>query len=299
MKSRAIFALTQLRTKMGEYFRKYLDVTMHLFDVLIKPIILYMSDFWGCLPLRKDNPIDKTQNKFLKQILGVQTQTSTLGILLETGSVPLSLFSQKFCIKNWERIAKKQANILVQTSYCNSYVKKMFWTERIKTCLSINGMQDLFENYGQIQVHNVYFTRLTDIFHQNAFADIRREDSKLRTYALLKTQIGAEQYLKLIKNINDRTTFTKLRLSNHNLMIEKGRHLNIENNLRLCPFCPNAIEDEIHFITKCECKSFVMCRESPFKSISEENKILTFTHIDNLQPFKILMTHCDAVQHYS
>ena len=85
------------------------------------------------MPLRKDNPIDTTQNKFLKQILGVQIQTSTSGILLETGSVSLSLFVQKFCIKNWERMAiKKQANILVQTSYWNSYEKNYFGRKGLK-----------------------------------------------------------------------------------------------------------------------------------------------------------------------
>ena len=35
-------------------------------------------------------------------------------------------------------------------------------------------MQYIFENHEQTQVHNAYFTRLTDIFHQNAFADIKR-----------------------------------------------------------------------------------------------------------------------------
>ena len=77
LKSRAVFAICQLRNKMGEYFNRYPDVTLHLFDTLIKPIILYMSDFWGCLPLRKNNPIDIIQNKFLKQLLGVQVQTLT------------------------------------------------------------------------------------------------------------------------------------------------------------------------------------------------------------------------------
>ena len=45
LKSRAMFAVSQLRNKMGEYFNKYPDTTLHLFDALIKPIILYMSDF--------------------------------------------------------------------------------------------------------------------------------------------------------------------------------------------------------------------------------------------------------------
>ena len=63
LKSRGIFALTQLRNKMGEYFNKYPDTTMHLFDALIKPIILYMEDIWGCLSLQKYNSVDTTQNR--------------------------------------------------------------------------------------------------------------------------------------------------------------------------------------------------------------------------------------------
>ena len=34
-------------------------------------------------------------------------------------------------------------------------------------------------------------------------------------------------------------------------MIEKGRHLGIDRNQRFCPFCPNKIEDEKHFLTRC------------------------------------------------
>ena len=43
------------------------------------------------------------QLNFLKQLLGVQTPS--IGILLETDDVPLSLVAQKSCIKNWERMA--------------------------------------------------------------------------------------------------------------------------------------------------------------------------------------------------
>ena len=80
-----------------------------------------MSDYWGCFKLPGNNPIEKIQNSFLKQLLGMQTQTTTTGILLETGNVPLSLYAQKACIKNWDRIAlKNKCNSLVQISYKNS-----------------------------------------------------------------------------------------------------------------------------------------------------------------------------------
>ena len=117
LKSRALYALVQLRKKMGDHFREDLGVSLYLFDTLIKPIILYCSDFWGVLRiykkdpselLRKDSIIELVQMKFLKQLLGVQTQTSNIGVLLETGRVPLMAYALKNCIKNWNCIANEK-----------------------------------------------------------------------------------------------------------------------------------------------------------------------------------------------
>ena len=44
---------------------------------------------------------------------------------------------------------------------------------------------------------------------------------------------------------------TKLRLSNHNLSIEKRRHQNVPLSDRSCPFCPEHLENELHFLIKC------------------------------------------------
>ena len=93
---------------------------------------------------------------------------------------------------------------------------------------------------------------MNDIFHQESFSDIIRSDSRLRTYGILKTKPGFENYLSEIQSIKERTALTKLRLSNHALMSEKGRHQKIDKNHRYCPFCPGIVEDEKHFLLKCK-----------------------------------------------
>ena len=60
-----------------------------------------------------------------------------------------------------------------------------------------------------------------------------------------------EDYLLTITDIKDRIALTKLRLSNHNLSIEKGRHQDLHLHDRTCPFCPEQIENELHFLIKC------------------------------------------------
>ena len=72
-----------------------------------------------------------------------------------------------------------------------------------------------------------------------------------RTSFSVKKSFCIESYLEL-KNVNQKKNITKLRTSSHNLMIEKGRYLNLNREERLCPFCPNKIiEDEIHFLFIC------------------------------------------------
>ena len=82
-----------------DYYSKSTPVSIKLFDSLVKPILLYASDFWGILKLPKNNPIENLHQKCCKQILGVQKQTSNIGVLLELGLVPLSIYAKKTRLK--------------------------------------------------------------------------------------------------------------------------------------------------------------------------------------------------------
>ena len=59
------------------------------------------------------------------------------------------------------------------------------------------------------------------------------------------------EYLLQIKNRKYRQILSRIRLSSHQLAVEKGRHINIERNQRKCPLCISDIEDEFHFILIC------------------------------------------------
>ena len=118
-----------------------------------------------------------------------------------------------------------------------------------------NGVYHLLDNHVQPDIKNIddkLYKRLTDIFYQQSFESIRTTDSKLRTYSLIKQTVGIENYLKRVTNHKLRSGLTRLRLSSHKLMIEVGRHQKIPLANRSCPFCPEYVEDEIHFITNCK-----------------------------------------------
>ena len=74
-------------------------------------------------------------------------------------------------------------------------------------------------------------------------------------------------YLSIDLNFVSRKTLANFRCSSHNLLIEKGRRLNIERDYRFCPFCLErnvfTIEDEFHFFMVCP--MYTDLREKYFK----------------------------------
>ena len=288
LRDRALRAYHKLKNKMGIHFRLHPCTTISLFDSLIKPILLYSSDFWGCLKMPKNNPIENLYMKFCKTLLGVQKQTSNIGVLLELGAVPIMFFGVKNCLKNWDRIHKKyEANSIVLSTHQMAIEHNLPWPQMTKNQLDSIGIapESDIEN-----IHVEAFKKLKENFYQESFEEISSEHSKLRTYAKLKTEIGMEGYLNSIKNVGDRTALTKIRLSNHTLMIEKGRHQGLQENQRFCPFCENQVENEYHFIM--ECNTFEVFRQHLFVEITEISN--TFNLLDDNEKFIFLLSKPEA-----
>ena len=210
-----------------------------------------------------------------KQILGVQTQTTNIGVLLELGRIPLSVSAVKFAVKNWERIRLGNGNEILTDAYKDG---ELSWDLCIKSLLECNGMLNFYQDASGCPypfVHKKMFERLKDNFHQEAFEKIRSDSSKLRTYALFKNEVGFEQYLTDMKNVQERILVTKFRLSNHRLMIEVGRHDDTAKEERFCPFCPQAVEHETHFMFTCPTYSHL--RERYLQPIT--NSIRSFQYL--------------------
>ena len=62
-----------------------------------------------------------------------------------------------------------------------------------------------------------------------------------------------ENYLNH-QNRKQRVAMTKLRISDHKLMIEQGRHTRpmTPRDERFCHMCENTVEDESHFLAECK-----------------------------------------------
>ena len=77
-------------------------------------------------------------------------------------------------------------------------------------------------------------------------------NSKLRTYKMFKSKFAMEDYLINLHDFESRKTVAKFWCGDHTLMIETGRHKEVDLEERMCKMCSQrTVEDECHFLLKC------------------------------------------------
>ena len=74
---------------------------------------------------------------------------------------------------------------------------------------------------------------------------------KLRSYVMFKNIFKCESYVKIVYSKMSRSIFAQLRLGILPLEIETGRFRNIPSENRMCHYCKNEIEDELHVMCVC------------------------------------------------
>ena len=189
LRIRALRALAKIRTSLGPLFQANILNTLHLYNYMIRPILLYCCDFWGTLKHPKNSPIERVHLSFYKQLLGVRQQTNTYGVHLELGTMPLLLNAIKGSVKNWERIRQYNCNDLLMAAHEESTRENLPWAASIKQIFEANGMLQTYlsadlETQDRDAPHMLLFQRLKDQFNQEALASINEEGSKLKFYTV-------------------------------------------------------------------------------------------------------------------
>ena len=282
-------AFYQLKNQLGDMFHREPVLAIKLFDALVKPILLYRSNFWGCYDniFSLSNSTERLNISLCKHLLGVKRQTSNVASLLEMGRYPLYIDATKQCIKNWLRINNGEVNeILACITDSQSSNVDYTWTSQIKQFLSKYGFGYLWlqkpnDKNSFKNILSKIVIRLKDCTSQEFFSTLKSQ-SKLRTYSKYKLIYEMEPYV-LNSNFKQRQAVSKLRISDHKLQIELGRYhsSSLELSERTCPFCPNKIEDEYHVITECPMYNDERQRVKTTLSLTQTSDHQFFTNIFN------------------
>ena len=191
----------------------------------------------------------------MKRILGLNRATSNTLVRgdMERYSLQSKAISRN--IKYLNQIKQKKDNSLVKQAYL---VEEKQTQNRISiesSAKKVNtNLKNLFNKEIDVyKLSNYKLKQYIDTIFCESWKNKLSNSSKADTYKKLKSIPKFEKYLDDIKNIKYLKALTKLRLSDHKLMIEEGRRKRpiIPREERICKTC-NKIEDEIHFLIDCD-----------------------------------------------
>ena len=278
-------------------------VALDLFMKTIVPIGIYGSEIWGVFGNMKDNcklfdnlPFEKVLMNFGKYILGVNRKACNAGVRGELGLYPVYFDIISRAINYSHRLRQLPTNTLLKAAYLKSVDLDKSgvstWTTGFKKLCNTVTDKNEEELYAMTKRDILDMCRKAYVKHWVSI--IRKEDSKLNFYATIKNNMNFENYLNDIKSFRHRQAYTKLRISAHNLEVEKGRYCRpkIPRHLRFCKECEQKCEDECHFLTICT--RYSKERVKLFSHINTE--CLNFSNLTDNDKTKYMLTAEGSIQ---
>lgn len=272
---KSLFKLKNIITPLPK-----ISTCLHLFNHLVKPVILYSSEVWSYsifgernfakittdsfekLYNTRTSPIEKILIKYCKMLLHLPSKASNVAPYGELGVYPVYIDCITRTLKYWSFIETKSPNALLREAL--GYDKELHdkgkytWYSFARNIKKIAGIGpcDIAPSLSEIKlIKKKLQTRYIKHWKNtiDGISEINNgKGKKLRTYKLFKIQFGEEKYLSTIKNREWKACLSKFRMSSHKLQIETGRHCNIKVEDRVCKHCNlNVIEDEKHFLMEC------------------------------------------------
>ena len=237
--------------------------SLNLFHAFISPIILYNAENWGILTEKKlenfpttiftgisDSKADILHRKFLKYILGVSKSCPNLAIYGETGELPLSLKGFRLLIIYWLRLTNQPDNNLAKKALLENITLRTNWIKTVEKLLGYFSLTDAIGNpllFNKRAVSSIQ-VKFTDFWNKTKQEET---SNRLQFYKAIKNDLKFEEYLT-IPTFESRKVITKIRCSDHQLQVEKGRHHNVPRENRICKLCPlDEMETEDHFLMRC------------------------------------------------
>ena len=232
---------------------------------------------------------EKVHLSFLKWALGVHRKASNIGVWGESGRLPLIYESIRLSVNYMKRIENLERTSLVSAALREQKKLNLPWYARLRAVLELDKTfsTDHVTAYHELHpkskllppkrigipraslshlnilkpVESQKFRtwKVMEILTENfktSWGHQKSTSSKLTFYHSIKSTFGLEPYLAC-KNSKNRYCTTQLRISAHDLQIERGRYVNLPREKRTCLWCKTTlgqenIEDECHLLFNCD-----------------------------------------------
>ena len=284
-----------------------------MFEILARPILCYNSEIWGpfnySCSQRSDMsdltlfwnkvvevPVEKFQLKFIKGLLGVHAKASNAAVMGEVGRYPIFCYIVQNILKyisHLNEVVSDRPLLAAALGEDKILPKTKSWHKRVESLLQLFGFElnnNSILKSDSIKKIKTHLQRSYEVYWHLKLGDPTLDSGKLNLYRKIKSHFRFEPYLSNIHMFKYRRYITALRISSHNLEIEKGRYVQkkeeqVERNKRYCMLCLEnnicLLGDEVHAVFICP--TFYSNRNKLLKHMEDKYPNLKFlNNIDKL-----------------
>lgn len=233
------------------------EIYKKLYDATTVPIMDYGSGLWGAKVYDRCKTV---QNRAQRTFLGVGKYTPVPAISGDMGWSPPHVRRQLNMIRLFARLIRMPPSRLTRRIFDWEYDLAMHghttWCKDAKLLLVGCGLQSVWDSrsLGGQSLRAVLLQAETSLMADVQTRWLSDIDAmpKLRTYKLVKTDYGCEDYLHVNLGIRQRSAIAKMRAGVFPIRVETGRYRRLPVEQRLCQVCHMAeVEHEEHFIVRC------------------------------------------------
>jgi hypothetical protein len=229
------------------------EVYFKMFDAKVQSILLYSSEIWGFFEL---NNLEVVHMQACKRFLGVPTTTPNKMVYGDLHRHPLYILSSMRAYKYWIRLLKMDDKRLPKICY-NMLVSmdvrgKSCWATQVRTFLGNLGFHYIWlEQNAQDAINILPYIkqRLIDNFAQE-WQSCVSSSSRFVIYRDICEGYFDDNYMFKIHVFCYRKAYCQLRFGVLPINGNMYRY-SISSVDRLCPWCHDCVEDEIHFAEVC------------------------------------------------
>ena len=250
---------------------------MHLWDALVKPVLLYGVEMWGANDIRKGVlPGEILQRSFLRRLLGVRSGTPNMAVLAEVGRFPLLIFSAQLLCKAWNRMVSMEDDRLVKQAFRVSAALAAraapgatppTWAGQVAGFITSMGMPCDLSAPQRVDV-KALVRQMEETYLASVTASTA---TKMREYLALQPSLTLESYkpaayLRAVGGWKQRKRLAQLRTGSHWLAVETGRFGvggGASRDMRHCQRCASsAVDDVEHMVFDCAALENIRLRHS-------------------------------------
>ena len=242
------------------------------------PVLTYTAEVWGVFEKNKfeywdKTPTEKAHLRFCKAFLGVSRKASNLACRAEMGRFPLKIVIDKPILNYYFRLRDMNDGPLVKQAFIMS---NRLWQKGHNSLHSyVHSLPKTYKLPENITKQSAFSPNYLNTMRAKFVEHWKHKlgnSTKLKLYSEIKLYYTPEKYLNIIKGDKLKQAICSLRISNHILLIEKGRYQvpKLPRDLRICPMCNDDIEDEVHFL--CHSTSYEVPRKALYDKLNKKIK---------------------------